>query len=87
MISLTVAVVGDHDPARPSHGALDRALARLPHGIKGSWVATDAIGDPATTFGAVDGLWIAPGSPYRSLDGALRAIQYARGRNLPLFGT
>jgi YD repeat-containing protein len=34
-----------------------------------------------------DGLWIAPASPYRSMDGALTAIRYARERGVPLVGT
>jgi CTP synthase (UTP-ammonia lyase) len=32
-------------------------------------------------------VWIAPASPYRSMDGALRAIRYARERGVPLVGT
>jgi CTP synthase (UTP-ammonia lyase) len=32
-------------------------------------------------------VWIAPGSPYQSLDGALAAIRFARERNVPLLGT
>jgi len=32
-------------------------------------------------------VWIAPGSPYRSLDGALRAIRFARERDWPLVAT
>jgi CTP synthase (UTP-ammonia lyase) len=35
-------------------------------------------------FGA---FWIAPGSPYKSLIGALNAVRYARERDLPLLGT
>lgn len=34
-----------------------------------------------------DGVWIAPGSPYRSMEGALGAIRYARERGVPLVGT
>ena len=34
-----------------------------------------------------DGVWIAPGSPYRSFEGALEAIRYARTNDVPLLGT
>ena len=53
-----------------------------------AWVATNAIEaiDDAALQG-LDGLLIAPGSPYRSLDGALLAIEYARTRDVPLLGT
>jgi len=37
--------------------------------------------------GADDGIWIAPASPYRSMDGALTAIRYARERGVPLVAT
>ena len=33
------------------------------------------------------GLWVAPGSPYQSMSGALRAIRFARESGLPLLGT
>jgi CTP synthase (UTP-ammonia lyase) len=87
MAAPRLTVIGDHDPAMRSHAALDEVLAQLPHGITASWLATDAIDDPATQFAETVGLWIAPGSPYRSFEGALRAIRYAREHNLPLFGT
>jgi len=52
------------------------------------WVPTDEIAarGPAAVEG-FDGLWIAPGSPYRSLDGALEAIGVARRNDIPLLGT
>ncbi len=87
MIAPRIAVIGDHDPARPSHAALDEALAQFPPGIIALWIPTDELADPAGRMVEVDGLRIAPGSPYRSFDGALQAIHYARERNLPLFGT
>lgn len=34
-----------------------------------------------------DALWIAPGSPYQSMRGALEAITFARIHDLPLLGT
>jgi CTP synthase (UTP-ammonia lyase) len=34
-----------------------------------------------------DALWIAPGSPYKSLIGALNAIRYAREHDVPLLAT
>ena len=34
-----------------------------------------------------DGIWVAPGSPYRSEIGAIEVIRLARERGIPLFGT
>jgi CTP synthase (UTP-ammonia lyase) len=83
-----VAIVGDHNPAHPTHVALDRAAARLPHGIRAEWLATEALADDASgALRGVHGVWIAPASPYRSTEGALGAIRHARERGVPLVGT
>jgi CTP synthase (UTP-ammonia lyase) len=34
-----------------------------------------------------DALWASPGRPYRSMEGALAAIRFARDRNWPFVGT
>jgi len=34
-----------------------------------------------------DGLWAAPGAPYRSLQGGLTGIRFARERGVPFVGT
>jgi CTP synthase (UTP-ammonia lyase) len=34
-----------------------------------------------------DGLWASPGSPYKSLDGMLKGIEFARRRDWPFLGT
>jgi CTP synthase (UTP-ammonia lyase) len=50
-------------------------------------VPTDASGEWDERLAAYDGVWIAPASPYRSMDGALAAVRYARERGVPLVGT
>ena len=37
--------------------------------------------------GGMPGIWVAPGSPYRSLEKTVSAIRYARENGLPRFGT
>jgi CTP synthase (UTP-ammonia lyase) len=52
------------------------------------WHATDSlVGSDLVEVLDDDALWCAPGSPYRSLDGALRAIRFAREEDVPLLGT
>ena len=52
------------------------------------WVPTDAVdADPAAQLAPFPGIWIAPASPYRDMDGALRAVRHARERGVPLVGT
>jgi len=81
-----IAVVGDFNPKNPTHQFTNSALdhVRLPF----EWVPTESIdGDPSTQLSAYRGLLIAPASPYRSMEGALSAIRYARERGVPLVGT
>ena len=46
-----------------------------------------ANGFDETTLKQFDALWCAPGSPYKSMDGALRGIQFARERGWPFIAT
>ena len=81
-----VGVVGDFDAGNVTHRMTDAALEHL--GLRCTWVPTGAVGDdPAATLEGYEGLWIAPASPYRSMDGALAAIRHARERGVPLVGT
>ena len=85
-MSALIGVVGDFNPKNPTHRFTNEALdhVRLPF----EWVPTDAIEDePEKRLAAYSGIWIAPASPYRSMDGALSAIRYARERGVPLVGT
>ncbi len=80
-----IGVVGDYGAKRETHRATNAELEAA--GVDFAWVATTGIGDPAGSLGGFDGLWISPGSPYASMDGALAAIRYAREREVPLVGT
>ena len=80
-----VGVVGDFDSANRTHRFTNDALDHV--GLAFEWVMTDAAGDWDDRLSRYDGVWIAPASPYRSMDGALAAIRYARERGVPLVGT
>jgi CTP synthase (UTP-ammonia lyase) len=89
---LRVGVVGDYDPTNETHRATDTALvhaaAALGAGAIGQWIATDKVGSGgARELEGFDCLLIAPASPYRSTEGALEAIRYARTADIPLLGT
>ena len=86
MTQALVGIVGDFNPRNGTHLATNDALAHV--GLEFEWVATEDVGDdPGKRLGANAALLIAPASPYRSMDGALRAIRYARERGVPLVGT
>lgn len=81
-----IAVVGDFDSRNPTHAFTDASLEHV--GLAREWVGTDAIGaDAASRLAPFQGIWIAPASPYRSMEGALAAIRYAREKGVPLVGT
>lgn len=89
-----LAVIGDFNPKSRTHVATvdATALAAKQTGldIEVTWIATDTpslTDDVAAALAEYDGVWIAPGGPYRSLEGALNAIRHARENGLPLFGT
>ena len=81
-----VGVVGDFNPKNRNHLLTNAAFGHV--GLPFDWVPTDTIGDePEKRLAAYDGFLIASASPYRSMDGALSAIRYARERGVPLVGT
>ncbi len=82
-----VGIVGDYNPQNPTHRATDAGLAHA--GVRAEWVPTADVppDGPGTRLAGYDGLFIAPASPYRSMDGALAAIRLAREGGIPLVGT
>ncbi|MDR8409817.1 hypothetical protein MTP10_13855 [Nonomuraea sp. 3-1Str] len=89
--SLRVAVIGDRDPAFPLHLATDDALrhaaAHLGIAVDVRWLATEPLESNLAEVKAADVLWCAPGSPYRSLLGALAALRHGREHGVPTLGT
>lgn len=89
--TVAIAIVGDFDrsfePHRVTEATLTQAGDSLGVQIKFEWLPTESLASTVEQLAAFRGLWIAPGSPYRSMQGALNAIRYARERNVPLLGT
>ncbi len=83
-----IGIVGDRNPEYPVHRATEAAFGHLPEPIPFEWMPTDRIaGSGMERLARYAGLLIAPGSPYRSMEGALAAIRYAREAGVPLLGT
>jgi len=91
--TLRVGIIGDFDPHLRYHLATNEALRHtgraLAVAVDYSWLATQSLDNSAceTTLEQFDALWCAPGSPYKSMNGALKAIQFTRERDLPFVGT
>ena len=87
---LEIGLVGDRDEAITAHRAIPWALS-LASGaagldVRSTWLHTDTLLDGRAVDGC-DALWCVPGSPYRSMAGALRAIRHARENSVPFLGT
>ena len=88
-----IAVIGDRMPGFEPQDAISGALSDAAGSLGVDmpdvrWVATDVLLDEGP--GVLDGasaVWCAPGSPFRSLNGALLGIEWARVSRLPFLGT
>ncbi len=90
---VTVGIIGDFKPESETHRATSEAVHHAAHALGTtamvSWLPTSALhtGAVLQLLDPCDALWAAPGSPYVSMEGALRGIQFARERDRPFFGT
>ena len=88
-----IGILGDFNPEFRSHhatnAALQHAAAKLKLPLESEWIPTPSLEAPEgrKQLETFDGLWAAPGSPYRSMDGMLRGIQFAREHDWPFLGT
>jgi CTP synthase (UTP-ammonia lyase) len=80
-----IAILGDRNLDYVTHRELDAALGQFPGWADAAWVGTD--GDVAAALDAADGVWVAPGTPYRDDEAVYAAIGRAREEGLPLLGT
>ena len=89
--AVRIGVVGDFNPAFHSHHATNAALRQagehLGLDLWIEWFPTPAVQAAPEDLGRYDGIWLSPGSPYDSMEGALRAVEFARRRDWPFVGT
>jgi len=88
--TVRIGLVGNYNESVPAHRAIPRALEMAGKDrhqqLEWEWLPTEQISGPER-LRKFDGLWCVPASPYRSMDGALRAIRWAREQQLPFLGT
>jgi CTP synthase (UTP-ammonia lyase) len=93
MTAAPIAVIGEYNSENPTHLATDEAIshcaAALNLPVETRWIGTEELAGPEglRQLAGFKGLWMAPGTPYRSLEGALAAIRRAREDRIPLLGT
>ena len=91
--TLRIGLIGDYHPVVTAHRAIARSLELI--GAEFSewqfqveWLPTDALEQfSPVKLSGFDALWCVPASPYASMDGALKAIQFAREHGVPFLGT
>ncbi len=84
-----IALVGDRSENVRAHARIpliiDALLRRDGIALDPYWIATPDVA--ACDLGRFDAIWLVPGSPYDSADGAIAAVRTARERGLPFLGT
>lgn len=85
-----IGVVGEYYENFEPHTSLNKSLDYLrgEYDFEYEWIETELVeakGDRLLKGYA--GIWSAPGSPFKSLAGALRAITFARSHDIPHLGT
>lgn len=91
--TVRIGILGDFNPEFRSHhatnDALQHAAAKLKITVVSEWIPTPSLLEPhaGKKLESYDGLWASAGSPYKSMDGMLKGIQFARSRDWPFLGT
>ncbi|MFI6941903.1 gamma-glutamyl-gamma-aminobutyrate hydrolase family protein [Streptomyces sp. NPDC050418] len=84
-----IALVADRSPNVRSHTRISGILAALRErdhlDLEAYWIPTEEAA--AEGVEGFDGIWVLPGSPYRSEAGAVRAVRTAREQGIPFLGT
>lgn len=91
-VKVRLGILGDYrsdfEPHPATRAALEHAAGALTIEVRAEWIGTPELETLSESeLSSYDGLWAAPGSPYQSLPGMLRAIRFARESRLPLLGT
>jgi CTP synthase (UTP-ammonia lyase) len=89
---MRVGLIGDRNDEHTAHRAIPVALslagAAIGVDVAPEWLPTETLAEAAHgTLEPFDLLWCVPASPYRSMEGALSAIRFARESGTPFLGT
>jgi CTP synthase (UTP-ammonia lyase) len=91
--SVRIGILGDFNTEFRSHhainGALQHAAKKLKVTVESEWLPTPSLLECSAEkkLESFDGIWGSPGSPYKSFDGMLKGIEFARRRDWPYLGT
>jgi CTP synthase (UTP-ammonia lyase) len=84
-----IALVGDRSANVRAHTRIpvivDALLGREGIALDPYWIATPDVGE--CDLVGFDAVWLVPGSPYASAEGAIAAVKIAREESIPFLGT
>ncbi|WP_442498399.1 CTP synthase C-terminal region-related (seleno)protein [Methylobacter sp. sgz302048] len=85
----SIALLGEYTSTFPPHVSTDAAIEHtrnfLGMDMTAEWISTEDIDH--NLFDRYSGIWVTPGSSYKSMEKTLWAIRYARENKVPCFGT
>jgi CTP synthase len=91
--AINIGIIGDYNPEKISHPATNKSIR---HAAKQLTVEANIKWLPTPSFLTDEGqksltrydcIWASAGSPYQSMDGAIKGIQMARELDKPFIGT
>ena len=85
----SIGIIGEYDesfaPHPATNAAIEHSCAALDIQVGFDWVSTADLDE--SFFNRFQGLWVAPGSPYKDMAKTLEVIRFAREHRVPAFGT
>ena len=90
---LQIGILGDYNPELRNHRATNEALAHAGDAIRrhvsANWLPTASLarGRIEDVLAQQNAILAAPGSPFRSMEGMLAGIEFARRGGIPFLGT
>jgi len=91
MPMIRIGLVGNFDPTVKAHRAIPTALQLAADSLgcqfESTWIGTDTIDNATDQLADFNAIWCVPASPYKSMEGALMAIRFARETGRPFLGS
>ena len=89
---MRIAIIGEYNknfrPHLATNEAIEHSRKKVDSEFTSEWISTEHVENHLEeVLKKYQGFWIAPGSPYKSMKGAIDLIQYTRLNRIPTIGT
>ncbi len=85
-----IGIIGEYSSVKKTHSTLNQSLDWLKNDyeFEYEWIDTNEVDiNCNSVLKDLTGIWSASGTPFNSLNGAIKAIEYARINDIPHLGT